>query len=166
MWYRSDTTIIWNRPSPNNLKAKELVQQRTTKWPHSFMFQYPPSHLNTRTLPVSSCLRLFPVVAFCGFLWPFVASCDLLRLFVASSRTIAIFRECPRLSQSVPTCPRLSDSVPFCPGNNFFHSGSVTMHKILSYFFLCRGSLVSEEFRVRTRKKSTVLLPAIRWQLV
>ena len=166
MWYRSDTTIIWNRPSPNNLKAKKLVQQRTTKWPHSFMFQYPPSHLNTRR---SSCLQLSPTVSSYRFLWPsvaFVASCGLLRLFVASSRTIAIFRECPRLSQSVPTCPRLSDSVPFCPGNNFFHSGSVTMHKILSYFFLCRGSLVSEEFRVRTRKKSTVLLPAIRWQLV
>ena len=41
------------------------------------------------------------------------------------------------------------------------------MHKSLSYFFLFRGSLVSEGFRVcGLEKKSTVLLLAIRWQLV
>src|SRR6266851_2145932 len=103
------------RPSPNNLKAKKLLQQRTTKWPHSFMFQYPPSHLNTRRSSVSSCRFLWLSVAFCFFLWLLVASCGLLRLFVASSCTsqsVESVPDCPNLSPVVPDCPILSHFVP------------------------------------------------------
>ncbi len=63
----------------------------------------------------------------------------------------------PRLSQSVPNCPILSESVPVVPDcpilshfvpETTFQFGSAAMHKILSYFFLFRGSLVSEGFCV------------------
>jgi hypothetical protein len=104
-----------NPPPAISLISKTLVCKSREASPHSFMFQYPPSHLNTRTLPVSSCLRLFPVVAFCGFLWPFVASCGLLwpfEAFCGIESCVESVPCCPNLSAAVPNCPILSDFVP------------------------------------------------------
>src|ERR1700738_3765576 len=86
------------------------------------------------TLPVSSCLRLFPVVAFCGFLWPFVASCCLLLPFEACCGVEPHHRNLSRVSPIVPICPHLSDSVRFCPGNNFFQFGSPRCTRVFLTF--------------------------------
>jgi len=86
-----------------------------------------------------SCLQLSSVVANCRLLLTFVASC----FFVANCCRLSA---CPKLSHSLPICPKLSQTVPSCPSNDFLHSGSAAVHKILSYFFLFRGSLVSEGF--------------------
>ena len=123
------------------------------------------------SLFVSNCRQLCQLsrlsLCFCGFLWPFVASRGLLWPFEAFCGIESHPRSLSRLSPIAPICPRLSQSVPFSPGNNFFQFGSAAIHKILSYFFLLRGSLVSEEFLcLRTRKESTALFPAIRWRLV
>jgi hypothetical protein len=86
-----------------------------------------------------SCLQLSSVVANCRLLLTFGASC----FFVANCCRLSA---CPKLSHSLPICPKLSQTVPSCPSNDFLHSGSAAVHKILSYFFLFRGSLVSEGF--------------------
>ncbi len=129
---------------------------------HPFVAKSPKLSTTVHNCPVVAyCSFLSQTVSgcrfcFCGFLWPFVASRGLLWPFEAFcgieshrrnlSRVSPIVPNCPTFSESVPSCPRLSDSVPFCPGNNFFQFGSAAMHRILSYFFLFRGSLVSEGF--------------------
>jgi len=82
-----------------------------------------PQASSTRT--ASSCLQLFPVVAFCAFLWPFVASRGLLwpfEAFCGIESCVESVPCCPNLSAAVPNCPILSDPVRFCPDNTCFSS--------------------------------------------
>jgi hypothetical protein len=135
-----------NPPPAISLISKTLVSKSREASPHSFMFQYPPSHLSTRR---SSCLQLSPTVSSCRFLWLSVAFCCFLWPFEASCGIESHRRNLSRVSPIVPICPHLSETVRFCPilsRQQLFSIRKRPMHKSLSYFFLFRGSLVSEGF--------------------
>src|SRR5712664_1326291 len=126
-------------PQRNYLVASDLAPETRNATPPSFMFQYPPSHLNTRCLAVSNCLngrflsltsQLSPFVAFCFQLWPivvfcrqlstalafvFVAFCGLLLLLVASCGLLRLFVASSRTVAICRECPRLSQTVPPSP---------------------------------------------------
>src|SRR3989442_3454071 len=79
------------------------------------MFQYPPSHLNTRRFLSPTVSKLLLVVIFCSFLWPFEAFCGLLwpfEAFCGIESCVESVPGCPNLSAGVPNCPILSDFVP------------------------------------------------------
>src|SRR5947209_3830379 len=66
-WCQSGATVCCIRPSSMNVNSKQLTQNRTTKWPQPFMFQYQrPTTTNPRpalaSVPIlyPSCCYLSP----------------------------------------------------------------------------------------------------------
>ncbi len=114
-------------------------------------FLYVPIPAESSQHAHSSCLQLSPTVSSCRFLWLSVAFCCFLWPFEAFCGIESHRRDLSRVSPIVPICPHLSETVRFCPmlsRQQLFSIRKRPMHKSLSYFFLFRGSLVSEGFRV------------------